>query len=202
MKDIYLLMLSVMFAVACGGAGSGAPAAQAADDDVGTTAADAEGDDGAATTTSPDETADAESTAPAGEGEAAEGDADAAQTAAEGEAAGEAPADEEPPPSDDLQAYVGATTGYTPEYRTVMDNMGLFKQCYLDALRSTPDISGKLKIRFTVPKNGKVKKAKAVVNELNDEVADCVLRELKKMKFPKRAKNRTVEYPFEFTPAK
>ena len=108
---------------------------------------------------------------------------------------------EAPPPPSDLQAYVGASTGYTPEFRTVKDNMDKFKQCYLDAMRVNPDISGTIKVRFTVLKSGKVKKAKATLNELNDEVAKCVIAEMKSLKFPKRGNKRTVEYPFQFIPS-
>ena len=103
-------------------------------------------------------------------------------------------------PSDDLQAYVGAKT-YTPEYRTVTENMDSIKQCYLDAMRATPDLQGTIKVRFTVNKAGKVIKASAPVNELNDQVANCIFSTLKKIKFPKRTDKRTVEYPFKFIPA-
>lgn len=103
------------------------------------------------------------------------------------------------PSSGDLQSYVG-TKAYTPEYRTVRDNMNTIKQCYLDAMRADPDLQGTLKIRFTVTKAGKVKKASALENELNDRVAGCVISILKKLKFPKRVDNRTVEYPFKFIP--
>jgi hypothetical protein len=106
-----------------------------------------------------------------------------------------------PAPSDDLQSYVGGGGAYTPEYRTVTENMNTIKQCYLDALRGSPDIQGVLKIKFTVNKAGKVTKASALQNDLNDQVEKCVIASLKKLKFPKRTDNRTVEYPFKFMPA-
>ncbi len=105
----------------------------------------------------------------------------------------------EEPPSDDLQSYVG-TGAYTPEFRTILDNMNTFKQCYLDAMREDPDIQGTIKVKFTVTKVGAVTKASAVVNELNSRVEQCVLGHLRKIKFPKRSDNRTVEYPFKFIP--
>jgi hypothetical protein len=105
-----------------------------------------------------------------------------------------------PPPSDDLQSYVGTGGAYTPEYRTVTENMETIKQCYLDALRASPDIQGVLKMKFTVTKAGKVSKATAIQNDLNDQVEKCVIATLKKLKFPKRTDNRTVEYPFKFIP--
>ena len=135
------------------------------------------------------------------DGAADESAASAADESEDAEVVATSPGTEEALPSSDLQSYVGATTGYTPEYRTVMDNMDTFKQCYLDAMRANPDISGMLTVRFTVLKTGKVQTAKAVVNELNDEVASCILKALKKIKFPKRADKRTVEYPFKFIPS-
>ena len=105
-----------------------------------------------------------------------------------------------PPPSDDLQSYVGAKT-YTPEYRTVTENMDSIKQCYLDAMRGTPELQGTIKVRFTVNKAGKVIKITAPVNELNGQVEKCIFGAIKKMKFPKRSDKRTVEYPFKFIPA-
>jgi cobalamin biosynthesis protein CobT len=110
-----------------------------------------------------------------------------------------AAAQNEAPPSGDLQSYVG-TKAYSPEYRTVRENMAAVKQCYLDAMRVDPDLQGTLTVRFTVTKKGTVKKATAVKNELNDWVADCVISILKNLKFPNRADNRTVEYPFSFVP--
>ena len=58
-----------------------------------------------------------------------------------------------------------------------------------------------MRVRFTVNKAGKVPKAKVTKNELNEEVEKCILKELKKLKFPKRKSKRTVEYPFKFIPA-
>jgi outer membrane biosynthesis protein TonB len=192
MKHYMYLSLSVVaLLLGCGGKSSNTPPPENGEASQPTPVELVEEETPAATSDTPAETSDtpAETETP----EASE-DAEAEQVEAES-------APEEPAPSSDLQAYVGASTGYTPEYRTVMDNMDKFKQCYLDAMRVNPDLSGTLKIKFTVLKNGKVKKAKATVNELNDDVAKCVEKEMKKIKFPKRSGKRTVEYPFKFIPS-
>ncbi len=191
----HVLLYSLLLVASCGGSKAAGPASPEADD-ADTPAAQDEA-------VSPEADADGEPAASNATEEASEASADAepAEEAPveEAEAEAQTPSEDEGP-SDDLQSYVGGGA-YTPEYRTVTDNMDSIKQCYLDAIRVDPDISGMLKVRFTVNKAGKVTKAKAVVNELNDQVQKCVLGTIKKIKFPKRKDNRTVEYPFKFTPA-
>ena len=137
--------------------------------------------------------------------------APAEETTGGGETPGEVPGDDEtgeentpdpdaPPPSADLNAYVGSGAT-TPEYQTVTANMDLIKRCYLDALDRNPDLQGLIKVQFTVNKQGKITKAKAIENELTPEVGKCVVKTMKKLKFPKRADSRTMEYPFKFFPA-
>ena len=195
-KNLFILNAAVCIA-ACGGS-KGAEPANAADESVEMQSADA------AETSAPASTEDAasEGATPA-EGDKATGDENSSESVDE-ESSSEDEAAAQPSeqaPSDDLQSYVGTSGAYTPEYRTVTDNMDTIKQCYLDAIRITPDVQGMLKVRFTVNKAGKVTKAKATVNELNDQIAQCVIGALKKLKFPKRADIRTVEYPFKFIPA-
>ncbi len=136
-----------------------------------------------------------EETAPE-EGESAAPDESGEEAAAEEEGT----EDEGPAPSADLQAYMGSAPS-TPEYKTVQANMDKFKFCYLDAMRSNPDLQGEIRVRFTVNKKGKVPKVKAVKNELNADVETCIIKLFKKLQFPKRDSNRTVEYPFKFIPA-
>jgi hypothetical protein len=189
-----VLLISLLTAGCGGGSSSAPPADDPADTPIPEPVEVIEADTGA--TPPGNDTAAGESAGAAATPEDEEG-----AVADDNTASAQPQAPEEPPPSSDLQTYVNATTGYTPEYRTVMDNMDTFKQCYLDAIRANPDLSGMLKVRFTVLKSGKVKKAKATQNELNEQVAKCVINALKKIKFPRRANKRTVEYPFKFVPS-
>ena len=193
-------LLALWIVASCGGAQEAAPAS-AADEAAAESSASADDE-----TVPAGPSGDAAEEPSPGEGTealigetASEGDDATAKTADVGGDEAEA-ASEEEPPSDDLQSYVG-TGAYTPEYRTVTDNMDAVKQCYLDGLRVDPDISGTIKMRFTVNKAGKAIKIKAVLNELNDQVEQCIVGTLKKIKFPKRKTNRMVEYPFKFIPA-
>ena len=189
--------------VSCGGS-KGAPpdTAETAGADESTMSSDQSvSEEGASEASAKPETAasePAEADAETGAEADAEGEEGAAEHTVPTEAA--PPPQGGPPPSDDLQSYVGAKT-YTPEYRTVTENMDSIKQCYLDAMRGTPELQGTIKVRFTVNKKGKVIKITAPVNELNDQVEQCIFAAIKKMKFPKRADKRTVEYPFKFIPA-
>lgn len=194
-RNEMVFLSALLLVTACGGAKGAQPANSGDEASVSEPMGETESavtetaDDGMATPSDPE-------SAEASEAEAA---ADSTENADE-QAVETAPSAEEAPPSDDLQSYVGTGGAYTPEYRTVTDNMDTIKQCYLDAIRVDPDIQGTLKVRFTVNKAGKAIKAKAVSNELNDQVATCVIGTIQKLKFPKRADKRTVEYPFKFIP--
>ena len=190
----WLVLLCALALAACGGKSPEPESAAGADPGAG----EASDDDAALSDDAPaEEASPAEEAAPADEEEAADPEE------AEGEETGEeeaAVAEEGPAPSSDLQAYMGSAPA-TPEYKTVQANMEKFKFCYLDAMRANPDLQGEIRVRFTVNKQGKVPKVKAVKNELNADVETCIIKLFKKLKFPKRDSNRTVEYPFKFIPA-
>lgn len=192
----WLVLLCASALAACGGKSPEPESAAGADPGDGDVS-----DDGAALSDDApaDEASPAEEAAPADEGEAAAPDDAEGEDGAEEESGDEA-MDEGPAPSSDLQAYMGSAPS-TPEYKTVQANMEKFKFCYLDAMRANPDLQGEIRVRFTVNKQGKVPKVKAVKNELNADVETCIIKTFKKLKFPKRDSNRTVEYPFKFIPA-
>lgn len=193
----WYVLATALFWVCCGGSNAAPATAETADEpadmEPGDTAFGSEEEPAAPTEESGD---GAEEAAPAD----GESESEAADDAEE-EAAAEPAADPNaPPPSGDLQSYVG-TGGTTPEYRTVTENMDLIKRCYLDALRQNEDLQGNMILQFTVNKKGKVIKAKAIDNELTPQVAKCVVKTVKKIKFPARVDKRTVEYPFKFFPS-
>ncbi len=192
MRNVYWVVITAtLFGFSCGGAGNGTPAtAETADDPAAADPLD--------TAFGAEEAPQPEAAEPPDEpGEAAGDTAEQEEEIAEEETP--APDSNAPPPSGDLNAYVG-TGATTPEYRTITANMDLIKRCYLDALSRDEDLQGVMRVQFTVNKKGQMIKAKAVENELTPEVAKCVVNTMKKLKFPKRADKRTTEYPFKFFP--
>ena len=135
MKSKYLVVIiAALFAMSCGGPGAGAPAtAETADEPAAADPLDtAFGSEDAPEP----EAAEEGEPEPAGEsGEATE------EASEEGETAEAQPQPDPgaPPPSADLQAYVG-TGAASPEYQTVTANMDLIKRCYLDALSKNSDL--------------------------------------------------------------
>jgi TonB family protein len=188
------VIAAASWAISCGASSTGAPAsAETADSPAEQEPGDtAFGDEEGA----PEPESQGEEAAPAAAEEAGEEAAEADDEPLPEEPAADPNA---PPPSADLNAYVG-TGGQTPEYKTVTANLDLIKRCYLDALRKNADLQGSMRVQFTVNKKGKIIKAKAIENELTPEVAKCVVNTMKKLKFPARADKRTVEYPFKFYP--
>jgi outer membrane biosynthesis protein TonB len=80
--------------------------------------------------------------------------------------------------------------------------MGAIKGCYERSLRRNPGLKGKLVIRFTISGSGKVTAARAVQNDLNPEVADCVSQAFKRFRFPQPdGGSLTLESPFMFLPS-
>jgi TonB family protein len=192
---IWPALLSLAMLTACGGKSS--PPPETADNSAAADHSGAEGNADEAGPVAADEPL--EEASPETEADAEDNDETAESTDEAAPLPEEAPAEDGPPPSANLEDYMGAAPS-TPEYKTVQENMKMFKFCYLDAMRSNPDLQGTIRVRFTVEKAGKVKKAKAVQNELNKKVEKCVLKALKELQFPKRDSKRTVEYPFKFIP--
>jgi TonB family protein len=76
--------------------------------------------------------------------------------------------------------------------------------CYQRELKRSPELKGKVVVRFTVRTNGKVTGAKVVQSTLgNAKVERCILGIIRKFKFEAVGKgkgNLTYEYPFIFSP--
>jgi hypothetical protein len=74
------------------------------------------------------------------------------------------------------------------------------RQCYVSALSTNPDLQGRVTVRFTIDKDGKVSRAKNVGQEMPDaNVVRCVVRSFSELTFPRPAKGEvTVVSPINF----
>jgi hypothetical protein len=87
---------------------------------------------------------------------------------------------------------------------TVIKNRYEIKNCYDRELNQSPNVQGKMIVKFTIVNDGKVRVpgGKVLRSELNNSnIENCVISELKKMNFPDPGKDNLVEivYPFLFS---
>ncbi len=78
------------------------------------------------------------------------------------------------------------------------------KHCYTARLSDTPDLAGKVVLAWSIGADGTVTGAKVSQSTLQDKrVADCVLKVVKRLQFPKPRGGGTVKvtYPWVFSPA-
>ncbi|MBX2811333.1 MAG: AgmX/PglI C-terminal domain-containing protein [Myxococcales bacterium] len=86
--------------------------------------------------------------------------------------------------------------------RVIRLNLPRFKFCYEKELSTTPDLMGKVSVRFVIAPNGLVSKARIQESTLDHEtVTGCVVRVMSSLKFPKPRGGGVAEvtYPFIFT---
>ncbi len=83
----------------------------------------------------------------------------------------------------------------------IKSKLGQIRYCYERQLSATPDLYGKVEIRFEIAKTGQVDKQKINETSLkNNSVEGCILSKVSSWKFPE-PKNGTrvvVKYPFMF----
>ena len=87
--------------------------------------------------------------------------------------------------------------------KVVKSRVTAIKMCYEKALKRSPTLEGKISVQFTIGTSGRVTKANAKEDTINDsEVTSCVLSKVKSFVFPK-PEGGAVEYvfPFVFKPA-
>jgi hypothetical protein len=117
-----------------------------------------------------------------------------------------------PPPPRDIAPTPGTVEqpGATGDFkgltnedvdRVVKSRAGVIKACYARQLDRKPTLAGKLVIGIEIGANGLVVAARVdKTSTLDDrEVADCVKRQIERMKFPAKG-GATVKYPFIFSP--
>lgn len=76
------------------------------------------------------------------------------------------------------------------------------RRCYRQRSRSRPELKGNLRVQWTITRNGNVANDKIVRDALQDDgVADCILRTIRRIKFPKPKDGACVlEWSFVFAP--
>ena len=78
------------------------------------------------------------------------------------------------------------------------------KACYDNELKTTKDLHGKIVLQWDIVDTGQTENIKAVSNELNEGLADCIKKVIGKMKFkaPPKKQIARVKFPFIFNAAK
>ena len=85
--------------------------------------------------------------------------------------------------------------------RIVESRRGAFRACYQRVLDRKPGLAGKLVATFVIGSDGRVQRATISDNGLHDDdVADCVTRNLMSLSFPPKPPGGIVIYPFVFSP--
>lgn len=86
--------------------------------------------------------------------------------------------------------------------RIVRANMGRFRLCYENGLRSNPSLKGKVTTRFVIDRSGAVSTAADGGSDLPDrQVVQCVVRGFANLSFPQpEGAVVTVSYPIVFNP--
>lgn len=85
--------------------------------------------------------------------------------------------------------------------RVMAGRAGAVRACYELYLQRNPDLQGRLEIRFTIEEDGSVSGLTVTTNELNEQVATCVLRQISTLKFPKPAGGVCIiRWPYRFRP--
>lgn len=106
-----------------------------------------------------------------------------------------------PPP----RVKMGSTTvsgGLPPEViqRIVRSSFGRFRACYDAGLRNDPNLSGNVRVRFTISASGSVKKASASGSIPDEKVISCVQRAFNSLSFPQPEGGEvSVTYPIVFS---
>ena len=85
--------------------------------------------------------------------------------------------------------------------RTLKRKGKMFQQCYETALKSNSKLKGKIVIEFTINTRGKVSEASAVKDSVGGGVAKCVVRAMKRVRFPRPDDGEvTIANAFVFQP--
>ena len=79
-------------------------------------------------------------------------------------------------------------------------HMGKIQSCYERELNDNPSLSGKITFDWTVQSSGKVSAVREVSSSLgSNEVSKCIMKVIKKMKFPKpKGGDAQIRFPFIF----
>jgi hypothetical protein len=85
--------------------------------------------------------------------------------------------------------------------RVVMARTGAYRACYESAAARDPSLRGNVTVVFTIAPDGSVSSASIGSSSLsNPRVEGCVLRQFKRLTFPKADKGTNANYPLVFNP--
>jgi TonB family protein len=87
--------------------------------------------------------------------------------------------------------------------RVVYSRMGAFRACYEAAASRDPKLKGTVTVSWRITPGGAVTGAVIGGSSLgNARVEGCVLRQVKRLRFPAADKGTSASFPFAFRPAK
>lgn len=84
---------------------------------------------------------------------------------------------------------------------TIQQSSGQIRACYERELKSSPSLSGKVVLSWTIGADGRVRSPRAARNTTgNRELPSCLKRAVRGWSFPRAESPQDVEYPFVFKP--
>lgn len=101
-----------------------------------------------------------------------------------------------------LDAKVTGSLAREVIVRIVRRHMNALRFCYERGLMKNPDLRGKVVVKLTIDKTGRVPEATATINTIGDpDVGACVVKRFKQMQFPAPENGEVqVLYPLVFSP--
>lgn len=98
-----------------------------------------------------------------------------------------------------------STPGLPPEViqRIVRQNFGRFRLCYQRGLERRPDLSGRVTVKFSIDRSGKVVSSSDGGSTLPDkQVVTCMVQSFNALSFPEPLDGKTVSvtFPIELSP--
>ncbi|MCC6525832.1 MAG: AgmX/PglI C-terminal domain-containing protein [Polyangiaceae bacterium] len=86
--------------------------------------------------------------------------------------------------------------------RIVRRNFGRLRQCYENALRTDPSVSGRITVRFVIGRDGSVSSVSHTSDIADPAFTSCITRQFQGLSFPEPEGGIvTVSYPIVFTPS-
>jgi len=81
--------------------------------------------------------------------------------------------------------------------------MGAFRACYEGAAARDPNLKGTVTVTWSIAPGGSVTAANIAGSSLGTARVDgCVLRQVKRLRFPVADKGTNASFPFAFRPSK
>ena len=87
--------------------------------------------------------------------------------------------------------------------RKIQEDLPKINRCYESVLRDEPYLSGKVKVRFAIEREGSVEAVQVLENTTgNSSVERCVTRVVGAIRFPSRREGKSLSFifPFIFAP--